>query len=154
MVVTTEVGLAVVEFGELLIVPRRPDVVEATVEVVPVTTPETVATVVLSVVGTTDTLPVTVGTAESKSEATCVVLEIGIEVTTSVVVPSKLVVVPDRGLVVEPSNILTVPTVDPRVEVTAVSALFTIGNTSFFTKPTGDCNVAPTKPVGRVSFAS
>ena len=48
----------------------RPDVVEVTAEVVPVTTPETVATLVLTVAGTTESVPVTVGTAESSNEAT------------------------------------------------------------------------------------
>ena len=59
-----------VEVGEPVMVPTRPDVVEATVEVVPVTTPETVATVVLTVVGTTDRVPVTDGTAKSSNDAT------------------------------------------------------------------------------------
>ena len=82
-------------------------------------------------------------------------LEIGIEVTAPVVVVSKLFVTPDKVPVVEFNNVLTVPTVEPRVEVTVVPTLFTIGNTSFFTKPVGDCNVAPSKPpVEPVSFAS
>jgi hypothetical protein len=83
------------------------------------------------------------------------VLEIGIEVTAPVVVASKLFVVPDRVPVVEFNNVLTVPIVDPRVEVTVVPTLFTIGNTSFFTKPTGDvCKVVPSKPLEPVSFAN
>jgi hypothetical protein len=140
--VTVEFGVVTLEVAELLMPLTKPDVVEVTAEVVLVTAPETVATVVLSVLGTTDTVPVMVGTAESSKETTWVVLEIGIEVSAPVVVVSKLFVVPDKALVVEVNNVLTVPTVDPRVDVTVVPTLFTIGNTSFFTKPVGDCNVA------------
>jgi hypothetical protein len=70
VVVCAEFGVAEIEVGEPVTPPKRPDVVEATVEVVPVTTPETVATVVLIVVGTTATVPVMVGVAASKSDAT------------------------------------------------------------------------------------
>ena len=56
------------EVGELTILFTTPDVVEVTVEVVPVTTPETVATVVLTVLGTTATVPVMVGVAASNNE--------------------------------------------------------------------------------------
>ncbi len=67
VVASTEIGLVVVDVGKLVTALTTPDVVEATVvtalEVVPVTTPETVAAVVLIVAGTTETVPVTVGTA-------------------------------------------------------------------------------------------
>ena len=69
VLVRVEFGVAEVEVGELTILLTTPDVVELTAEVVPVTTPETVATVVLTVLGTTATVPVMVGVAASNNEA-------------------------------------------------------------------------------------
>ena len=66
---SVEFGVAAVEVGELTILFTTPDVVEVTAEVVPVTTPETVATVVLTLLGTTATVPVIVGVAASNNEA-------------------------------------------------------------------------------------
>jgi hypothetical protein len=68
VLVSVELGVAEVEVGELTILFTTPDVVDVAAEVVPVTTPETVATVVLTVLGTTATVPVMVGVAASNSE--------------------------------------------------------------------------------------
>ena len=69
VLVSGEFGVAEVEVGELVILFTRPVVVEVTADVVPVTTPETVATVVPTVLGTTATVPVMVGVAVSNNEA-------------------------------------------------------------------------------------